>query len=70
MTSIDKIRSMSDAVITPEVASKALGCKPHFLRVAAQQRPEMLGFPVNVMGTRVRIPRIPFLKFLGVDADG
>lgn len=36
------------------------------IRDTARQRPELLGFPVILMGTRVRIPRIPFLRFMGV----
>ena len=70
MTSIDKIRSTSEPVISPVLAAEALKCDPHYIRLAAREKPELLGFPVNVMGHRVRIPRIPFLKFLGVDSDG
>lgn len=43
-----------------------VGCDPNNIRVVAHQKPELLGFPVTVMGTRVRIPRIPFLRFMGV----
>lgn len=28
----------------------------------------LLGFPVMVTGNRTKIPRIPFLKFCGVEA--
>lgn len=64
MTAIEKIQQMDTATITPDMAAKVLQCNPISLRVAARQRPELLGFPVIVMGTRVRIPRIPFLNFL------
>ena len=64
MTTLDEIIAMRDVVITPEVASKALGCRPQTIRIAARTAPERLGFPVQVMGHRIRIPRVPFIKFL------
>lgn len=39
---------------------------PQTIRDTARQRPELLGFPVILTGTRVRIPRIPFLRYMGV----
>lgn len=33
-----------------------------------RERQERLGFPVMVTGNRTKIPRIPFLKFCGVEA--
>lgn len=47
--------------------SGVLNANPHTLRVTARQRPELLGFPVIVSGNRVKIPRIPFLRFMGVN---
>lgn len=64
----------------PELASKAdreyftadeicnvLGANPQTIRDTARQRPELLGFPVILTGSRVKIPRIPFLRFMGVN---
>lgn len=64
MTPLDEIRAMTKAVITPETAAKALGCKAQSIRVAARVAPERLGFPVTVLGTRMLIPRLPFLQYL------
>lgn len=44
-----------------------LNMDPQTLRLTAKQRPERLGFPAIVTGTRVRFPRIPFLRSMGVD---
>ena len=44
-----------------------LGSDPQTIRICARQRPELLGFRTIVMGSRVKIPRIPFLRFMGVD---
>lgn len=64
----------------PELAQKAdrefftaaeicgvLEMDPQTLRDTARQRPELLGFPAILTGTRVRFPRIPFLRFMGVN---
>lgn len=47
--------------------SGVLNQDPQHLRILARQQPERLGFPVIVAGTRVRIPRIPFLRLFGVN---
>jgi len=44
-----------------------LGMDPQTIRDTARQRPELLGFPTVITGCRVRIPRIPFLRFMGVN---
>ena len=44
-----------------------LNMDPQTLRLTARQRPELLGFPAIVCGTRVRFPRIPFLRHMGVN---
>lgn len=47
--------------------SGVLNANPHTLRVTARQRPDLLGFPVVVAGNRVKVPRIPFLRYMGVN---
>lgn len=64
MTSLDSIRALPDVMISPEVAAKAIGCKPQSIRVAARTAPERLGFPVTVIGRRTLIPRLPFIQYL------
>ena len=44
-----------------------LGSDPQTIRDTARQRPELLGFPVVLVKSRVKIPRIPFLRFMGVN---
>lgn len=46
--------------------SGVLNADPQTIRVTARQRPDLLGFPVIVAGNRVKVPRIPFLRFMGV----
>ncbi len=40
---------------------------PANLRSQAQSDPQKIGFPIMVIGTRVKVPVKPFLKFLGED---
>lgn len=52
---------------TPQEVSYVLRSDPQSIRVCARQRPDLLGFPIMIVGNRVKIPRIPFLRFMGVN---
>ena len=51
----------------PEEVAKVLGCHPQTIRIAVKKHPEKLGFRVIVIGTRIRIVRASFLRYMGVD---
>ena len=61
---LESIRSMSDTMITPEMASEVIGCDPQYIRLAARRDPEALGFPVTISGNRTSIPRARFLRYV------
>lgn len=64
------LMSSESNMINVDVAAKILGCSPQWLRMMARERPERLGFPVCCPTPhRVKIPRIPFLRFLGMDVE-
>lgn len=63
MTRAD-LEAMKCDFLTPEQVAPLLGCKAHGIRVQARENPALLGFPVSVIGTRTRIPRIPFIEFV------
>lgn len=44
---------------------KIFNADPNTIRRQAVTEPRLIGFPVSVIGNRTRIPRIPFLRFLG-----
>lgn len=52
---------------TPAEVAAVLCAEPHAIRILAREHPERLKFPVLVIGNRVKIPRQPFLKFMGID---
>ena len=64
--SLQEIENSSKIWLTPADIAPILRCDPQCIRVQAQQDPSKLGYPVIVIGKRVRIPRIPFLAYLGV----
>ena len=64
---LEEIRSINKPFLTPNEVSGVLGVNPHTLRVTARQRPDLIGFPFTFSGNRMKISRIPFLRFMGVD---
>lgn len=61
---LEEIKQSDKDVLIPADVAPVIGCNPHQIRVTAHQRPELLGFPVIVVGTRVKIPRKPFIQFI------
>lgn len=61
---LEELKTMDKDVITPTVAAQVLGCDPQWIRVAARQNKALLGFPVVILGSRVKIPRQAFIKFM------
>lgn len=61
---LTEIKCADKEILTPADVAPVLGCDPHSIRVQAQTDASMLGFPVIVIGRRVKIPRRAFLLFL------
>lgn len=61
---LEEMRSLDRVTVTPAEAASVLGCSPQGLRMTAREDPLALGFPVTVIGTRVFIPRLPFVEYL------
>ena len=59
MRTLEGVRASSRDVLTPTDVAPVLGCDPHYVRVAARQCPERLGFPVVLIGNR-----IAFIKYM------
>ncbi len=64
-TPLEELRDSGKEFFTPGDVSRVLGCDPQSIRLQARQCPERLGFPVSVIGNRVKIPAKPFLAFMG-----
>lgn len=61
---LDEIRGTKKEMLTPADVADVLGCDPYRINVQAKQDAKKLGFPVSMMGTRVRIPRLAFLHWM------
>lgn len=62
---LDEIRNSTKEVLTPAEVAEVLRCDPQDIRVQARTAPEKLGFPVIIIKSRTKIPRVPFLRFMG-----
>lgn len=62
--SLKEIEQLPGEMLTPEQVASVLKMNPHTIRVQAGQDPDAFGFPVMVIGTRVKIPKQPFLLFM------
>lgn len=60
---LEQIRDCEKAVLTPEDIHDVLGCGAYAINVQAKTNPERLGFPVCMIGNRVKIPRLGFLNW-------
>ena len=61
---LDEIKAIDREYLIPKEIAPILGCDPQDIRVSAKQRPDLLGFPVAVIGSRVKVPRRGFLNWL------
>ena len=61
---LEELKNMDINMLTPAQAAEVLGVSAQSIRVCARQRPDLLGFPVMVYGSRVKVPRLPLIDFL------
>lgn len=61
---LEDLERMTSHFVTAAQVAPILGTDPNTLRWQAHAEPGALGFPVIVMKSRVRIPRVPFIQFL------
>ena len=50
--------------LVPEDVAEVLGCKPYSINCQAKADPGKLGFPICMMGSTVRIPRLAFIHWM------
>ena len=62
---LDEIRASDKTFLTPADVAGVLSADAQSIRIQAREFPEALGFPVICVGNRTKIPRKPFLRFLG-----
>lgn len=64
----EELLNQTAVTISPAQAAPLIPCSPYNINLAARDPAyrDLLGFPVIVIGNRVRIPRVPFLRFMGL----
>lgn len=62
--SLRDLEQLPGEMLTPEQVAPVLEMTAHTIRVQAGQNPDVFGFPVMVVGTRVKIPKRPFLLYM------
>lgn len=67
---LEQIESLPDEILTCQQIAPLLKANPATIHALAMEMPEQLGFPVMVMGNRVKIPKRAFLRFMKGEADG
>ena len=64
MEELNFLKQIDVPFLIPADVAPILGVDPQAIRNQAHEDPSQLGFPVCVIGTRIKIPRIPFLQFV------
>jgi len=64
MMTLQDLKDMTKAVITPAEAAQVIGCDPQYIRVAAEKSPHLLKFPTFRIGRNTKIPRIAFIRYM------
>ena len=59
---LEDIEKLDKDMLVPTDISKYLGCCPYTINVATRDGRNPFPFPVIRLGSRVKIPKIPFLK--------
>ncbi len=61
---VEELEQIDRAYLLADDIAGVLRLTPHYIRYFAKREPEKLGFPVIVVGSRVRIPKAAFLHFM------
>lgn len=67
MKTLEELIASEKAFFTPDDISGVLGSDPQTIRVTARQRPDLIGYEFTFVGNRMKIPKLPFLRFFGVE---
>jgi len=59
---LEEIEALPREMLIPADIAHILGCNPYSINVCAKSGTNLFPFPIILMGSRVRIPKQPFLK--------
>ena len=61
---LDRIAALDKEMLVPTDVAKCLGCSAYTINIVTRDGKNPFPFPVIRLGTRVKIPKIPFLKIM------
>ena len=59
---LEDLEAMPKDMLTPKDVAPILGCAPYTINVHTMNGNNPFPFPIIRMGSRVRIPKLPFIK--------
>lgn len=59
---LEDIEALDKEMLIPSDIASILGCNPYAINICTRNGKNPFPFPVIRMGTRVRIPKAPFLR--------
>lgn len=59
---LEELEMLEKEMLVPTDVAPILGCSPYTINVATRDGKNPFPFPIVRMGTRVRIPKRPFIK--------
>ena len=62
MTELERIEALDKEMLIPKDVAKFLGCSAYTINIATRDGKNPIPFPVIRLGSRVKIPKAPFLK--------
>lgn len=62
--SVEEMKGLSKDYLTPKDIARCLGCTAYAINQQAAADASKLGFPVVIIGKRVKIPREAFIRFM------
>jgi excisionase family DNA binding protein len=61
---LERIEALDKSMLVPADVAKYLGCSAYTINIATRDGKNPFPFPVIRMGSRVRIPKEPFIKVM------
>lgn len=62
---LEEMKTSTKVFLTPADVAMLLGSDPHTVRCSAREQPDLVGFAFTMVGNRMKIPRVAFLRWLG-----
>jgi len=61
---LEELEVLPKEMLVPTDIAPILGCTPYTINVCTRNGENPFPFPIIRMGTRVRIPKMPFIKVM------